>query len=212
CRVQKGWKLLPERVLEDGSWISTVHVRVQKGVPKAGRESVTVRVIEYRLDDTGRDPDMRYRLVTTLTDPRRAPAAELAALYAERWEAENTLAELKTTQIGHDRPLPSKSPELVRQEIWAHLAVHAGLRALIWRTATAHAQPLDCDRFSFSAALRAVRRSVLTPPGDFPPSGQDPHSDPAPPGADGRGQPAPPPAVRRPPDQTHAAEVSGMAR
>ncbi|MFG2638932.1 IS4 family transposase [Streptomyces sp. NPDC048362] len=54
-RVQKGWKLLPERVLEDGSWISTVPVRVQKGVPKAGRESVTVRVIEYRLDDTGRD-------------------------------------------------------------------------------------------------------------------------------------------------------------
>ncbi|WP_423247763.1 hypothetical protein [Streptomyces achmelvichensis] len=111
-------------------------------------------------------------MVTTLTDPRQAPAAELAALYAERWEAENTLAELKTSQIGHDHPLPSKSPELVRQEIWAHLAVHAALRALIWRTATAREQQLDCDRFSFSAALRAVRRSVLTPPGDFPPPGQ----------------------------------------
>ncbi|MGW1365281.1 IS4 family transposase [Streptomyces chartreusis] len=122
CRVQKGWKLLPEQILEDGSWISTVRIRVQKGTPKTGRDSVTVRVIEYRLDDTGRDPGRHYRLVTTLLDPRRAPAAELAALYAERWEAENTFAELKTSQIGHDRPLPSKSPELVRQELWAHLA------------------------------------------------------------------------------------------
>jgi hypothetical protein len=212
CRVPEGWKLLPERVLADGSWISTVHIRVQKGVRKAGRESVTVRVIEYRLDDTGRDPDMRYRLVTTLMDPLQAPAAELAALYAERWEAENTLAELKTGQIGHDRPLPSKSPELVRQELRAHLAVHTGLRALIWRTAASRGRPLDCDRFSFSAALRAVRRSVLTPPGDFPPSSPRPEPDTPRPGTDRRDQPAPAAAFRCPSDHKDAAEIPRLAR
>jgi hypothetical protein len=211
CRVQRRWNLKPERVLEDGSWISTVHIRVQKGRPNTNRESITVRVIEYRLDDPGRDRDQHYRLVTTLMDPLQAPAAELAALYAERWEAENTLAELKTSQIGTDRVLNSKSPELVRQEVYAHLAVHAALRKLMWRTAVRQDDPLDPDRLSFSAALRAVRRSVLASPAVFPPSGPGPQPRNARPRAPGGDQPAPPPSLRRPPDQAHAPEVPGLA-
>ncbi|MFD4949730.1 hypothetical protein ACFVYE_35840 [Streptomyces sp. NPDC058239] len=37
-----------------------------------------------------------YRLITTILDPDKAPAAELAALYAQRWEFESTLDEIKT--------------------------------------------------------------------------------------------------------------------
>ena len=32
--------------------------------------------------------DLVYRLATTLVDPDAAPAAEVAALYHERWEVE----------------------------------------------------------------------------------------------------------------------------
>ncbi|MER6375109.1 transposase [Streptomyces mirabilis] len=50
-----------------------------------GRKShtVTVRVIEYQVDG-----GETVRLLTDLLDPDQAPAAELAALYHERWEAE----------------------------------------------------------------------------------------------------------------------------
>jgi hypothetical protein len=170
-RVQSKWALAPEEVLADGSWLSTVRIRVVKGRPEKGRESIRVRVIEYRLQDPGRDAARHYRLVTTILDPRKAPARELAALYAERWEAETTLAEWKTAQIGSDHVLASKVPELVYQEIYAHLAVHAAVRAQMHRVATTLPDPLDPDRLSFTAALRAARRSVTRPTRSFPPDG-----------------------------------------
>jgi hypothetical protein len=160
-RVNRRWTLRPEQVLADGSWIATVRARRRRG------EAVRVRVIEYVLDDPGRDGRQHYRLITTIVDPHAAPAAELGALYHERWEAENTLAEWKTVQIGAGHVLTSKTPELVAQEIYAHLAVHAGLRALMCQVACAQKAPVDPDRLSFSAALRAARRSVTA--GVFPP-------------------------------------------
>ena len=42
----------------------------------------------------GRDNPTVYRLFTTLIDPDQAPAAELAAAYAQRCEIENTFDEL----------------------------------------------------------------------------------------------------------------------
>jgi hypothetical protein len=38
-----------------------------------------------------------YRLITTLLDPRQAPAGQVAELYAERWESEIAYADLKPT-------------------------------------------------------------------------------------------------------------------
>src|SRR5512132_1494421 len=85
---------------------------------------ITVRVIEYSLSDPGRRTSVdRYRLITTIGDPTQAPAGELAALYTERWEIETALAELKTTQRGPKQVLRSRTPELVAQEVWAHLLV-----------------------------------------------------------------------------------------
>lgn len=101
-------------------------------------------------------------------DPTAAPAAELAALYGERWEVENTLAELKTTQIGTRTVMPSKSPDLVFQEIYAHLVLYTGLRLLMHRAAVSRSEPLDPDRLSFAAALRAARRSITSLNRDFP--------------------------------------------
>ena len=52
----------------------------------------------------------RYRLLTSLLDPRAFPAAVLAATYHERWEVETALAEVKVHQWAHPRPLRSKHP------------------------------------------------------------------------------------------------------
>jgi IS4 transposase len=124
------------------------------------RHPVTVRVIEYTLADPGRRTSVdRYRLITTIGDPTRAPAEELAALYTKRWEIETALAELKTTQRGPRQVLRSRTPELVAQEVWAHLLVHYALRAVMHTAALA--EDLDPDRLSFIRSLRVIRRQVI---------------------------------------------------
>jgi hypothetical protein len=145
-------KLPVERVLGDGSWHS--HLRAAHG------RRITVRVIEYTLSDPGRRTSVnRYRLITTILDPTKAPAQELAALYTERWEIETALAELKTTQRGPKQVLRSRTPELVAQEVWAHLLVHYALRAVMHTAALA--EDLDPDRLSFIRSLRVIRRQVI---------------------------------------------------
>ena len=63
---------------------------------------IQARVVEYTLADPGLPAaEQRYRLLTTLLDPEQAPAAELAALYRERWELEGAIDELKTTSAAH---------------------------------------------------------------------------------------------------------------
>jgi len=119
-----------------------------------------VRVVEYALDDPGRPGSeaTRYRLLTTLLDPGAAPAAELAALYAERWEIEAALDELKTHQRGPRVVLRSRTVEGVYQEAWGFCCVHYALRALV--AAAADDGDIDPDRLSFTRALHAARRSV----------------------------------------------------
>jgi hypothetical protein len=78
-------------VFADGSWASELGA----GHPKHKR--VAVRVVDYLLEDPGRAGEPEgYRLITTIADPERAPAAELPALHRQRWELETALDELKT--------------------------------------------------------------------------------------------------------------------
>jgi len=158
CWRAKANAVLP--VLErhaDGSFLS----ELVASDDKRSRARVTpVRVVEYSLDDPGRPQaeDTRYRLITTLRAPEDAPAAELAALYAERWEFESALDELKSHQRGPRVVLRSKSPEGVRQEAWAYLCTHYAVRAL--RATAAGDRGVEPDRISFARTLHAARRSV----------------------------------------------------
>ena len=145
--------------LANGSFIS----ELVASTDKHRRDNVLpVRVVEYALDDQGRPgaTGTTYRLLTNVVDPDAAPAAELAALYAQRWEIESIFDELKTHQRGPRVILRSRTPAGVYQEAWGYLCVHYALRALI-HTAADHAD-LDPDRISFTNALHAARRSVRT--------------------------------------------------
>jgi hypothetical protein len=122
---------------------------------------ITVRVIEFWLAVTAGDGTVRterYRLITTLADYRRCPAAALAAGDAQRRAIETGLAEFKTCLRGPGRILRSRTPALARQELWACLAIYQAIRAVI-ALAAAGAGP-DPDRISFTTALHAIRRTL----------------------------------------------------
>jgi hypothetical protein len=104
-RVKASTHLPVVAELPDGSWLThindprAVRARAHKNGQRRRRGStlppetgplpgITVRVIQYALTVTtedGRTRTERYRLITTLTDWRACPAAELAACYAWRW-------------------------------------------------------------------------------------------------------------------------------
>jgi len=115
---------------------------------------VVVRLIRYTLDDPQRPGQrLEHRLVTSLLDPRAAPARELVAAYHQRWEVESTLDELKTHQRPA-RPLRSRKPVGVVQEIYRLLVAHHLLRAAMAQAAAATRSPL---RLSFVGTLRLIR-------------------------------------------------------
>jgi hypothetical protein len=165
-RVKHNLRLPREAVLDDGSYLTTVYPGDKDRRHRQG--GVRVRVVEYRLEGIT-EAEPLYRVVTTILDPRRAPAAELAALYHERWEIEVALAELKTQLRGARVVLRSKTPALVRQEVWGLLLAHFAVRGLMHEAALRADE--DPDRLSFSHAVRVVRRRVPRFAA-LPPSGQ----------------------------------------
>ncbi|MDF1521935.1 MAG: IS4 family transposase [Trueperaceae bacterium] len=171
-RVSRRVHLPSERVLPDGSYLSTLRP-AQRGARAA--QGLRVRVIEYLLEPRVVDADALeqgdsdtsvYRLVSTLLDPDAAPAHELATLYRERWEIETALDELKTHQRGPQVVLRSKTPDGVMQEAYGLLLTHYAIRRLMHDAALA--ADLDPDRISFLQSLRAARRSARASTGFSP--------------------------------------------
>ena len=153
-RVNSSLKLAVERVLADGSYLSTVF----DSEDRARQDGQIVRVIEYELQGAATPVQERYRLLTNQLDPTQAPAEELAALYHERWEIEGVFDEFKTHLRANSTVLRSKTPDLVQQELWGLLLAHFAIRQLMAQAAWPRG--LDPDRLSFSHALRVVKRKL----------------------------------------------------
>jgi hypothetical protein len=154
-RIKKNLRLACEEQLPDGSYLS--HIYPSDRDRRRKTNGVQVRVIDYCLQDVaGAEPI--YRLVTTILDHTKAPAAELAALYHERWEIETALDELKTHLRGAKIVLRSKTPDLVRQEFYGLMMAHFAIRGLMHEAALKADD--DPDRLSFIHTVRVVRRKI----------------------------------------------------
>jgi IS4 transposase len=113
---------------------------------------VNARLVEFLVTTTdarGRARASRFRVLTTLTDHQAYPAAQIAAVYAERWQAEVAYYQLKVTLRRAGTRLRAKTPEVARQEIWALLIVYNMLVDLAVRAAVDLG--IDCDQISFTA-------------------------------------------------------------
>ena len=104
------------------------------------------------------DTESIYRLITTILDPKDAPAKELAALYHERWEIETALDEFKTHLRGNSIVLRSKRPDLVVQEFYGFMMAHFAIRGLMHEAALK--ADIDPDRLSFVHSVRVIRRKL----------------------------------------------------
>ena len=154
-RIRKNLRLAGERRLADGSYLSRIYPSERDR--RNHTNGVVVRVIDYQLTGVaGAEPI--YRLLTTILDPEKAPAHELAALYHERWEIETALDELKTHLRGARMVLRSKTPDLVRQEFWGLMMAHFAIRGLMHEAALQADE--DPDRLSFVHAVRVIRRKL----------------------------------------------------
>jgi hypothetical protein len=154
-RIKINARLPREQPLVDGSYLSRIYPT--QSDQRQQRNGVSVRVIEYRLQGVT-DAEPIYRLLTSLLDPVHTPAAELAALYHQRWEIETALDELKTHLRGAKIVLRSKTPDLVRQEFYGLMMAHFAIRGLMHEAALK--ADTDPDQLSFLHAVRVVRRKL----------------------------------------------------
>ncbi len=143
------WKTLA--VLGPGDEIVEVVMSSQSrkkdpGLPKKMR----VRVVTYQVDGYP-----QRKLLTSLIDPEKFPAREVAAMYHERWETERGYAELKTTMLERKEALRSRKPDGVRQEIWGILLAYNLVRLMILEAAEEAGLPPT--RISFKNSLHLIR-------------------------------------------------------
>jgi IS4 transposase len=158
------------KVLPDGSYLSEIHAaHVGRTRIPAGKVAdirlathIPVRVVEYQIqghtDDQGRSET--FRLITTILDPDRASATELAHAYQQRWEEESAFREIEI-YLRDGKGIRSKHPELVRQEIYGLFLAHYAIRAFM--VEAADTVEMDPDRLSFTRTLNIVRRRITDP-------------------------------------------------
>ncbi len=161
-RAREDRKLQKEKLLPDGSYISTIY-----DSEKGSKDSMEVRVIEFGLEVAldGKTTETSYRLITTLMDSEKYPMDELAKLYRERWEVELMLDEVKNHLMDGEL-LRSRTPELVKQEIYAMVMAYNVIRYSIHDAA--EAEKIDPDELSFKHSKNVVER-YLPKFGFFPP-------------------------------------------
>ncbi|MFJ2150977.1 IS4 family transposase [Streptomyces microflavus] len=135
--------------LADGSYLSVIAAE-------------KVRVIDANITVTCADGTVftgSYRLVTTLTDAGRYPAAVLVGLYHQRWEHESAYYALRHT-IMNGRVLRSGDPAGLEQEMWALLTLYQALRTMMVEAAES-LPGTDPDRCCFTIALQTARDQVV---------------------------------------------------
>lgn len=165
ARARMDMHLRMQRRLSDGSYLAKLYR--SHADKKADRNGLTVRVIDYAINDRARrggKPKERQRLITTLLDHKKHPAKTLVELYHVRWEEELSIDELKTHQLS--RPtLRSQTPAGVVQEVWGLMLAHFVVRDLMCQAAAEAGLPPV--RLSFTGTLKILRCRLpeCPPPG-----------------------------------------------
>ena len=128
-------------------------------------KEIRLRMLEVNITVPG-FRTQKIILVTTLLDPKRYPANELARLYLRRWSVEVFYRDIKQT-MGMDI-LRCQSPAMVQKEIHPHAIAYNLIRSLM--NDIARRYEVDVARLSFKGTLDALRQwqPILDKPGLHP--------------------------------------------
>ncbi len=145
------------RPLPDGS--SLAYLLPAEDARRRRGERLLVRIVTYTISDPALPGyGKEHRIITTVLNPRLAPAHEVACAYHERWEVELVIDEIDTHQRLVGRTLRSLTPAGVIQELYGVLLAHYAVRVLMHEAALQ--ADVDPDRLSFVHALEVVRDAV----------------------------------------------------
>ena len=149
-RARSQIKVRTQQRLKDGSRLIKVPVRAKGS--RTILEHLQLREIRVKVCRPGHRAQ-ELRLWTSLLDPVAAPALELAALYAQRWEHELYYREIKHV-LRKDELLHSHTVETAAQEIAALVLASALIARERLRAAAAE---LPVLRISFAKTLELLR-------------------------------------------------------
>jgi Transposase DDE domain len=116
--------------------------------------TLVVREVRYTIRDRKRRTRV-VTLVTTLLDPVRYPAEDLAKLYGLRWTVETNLRHLKQTL--HLDVLRCRTAEGVLKELALVVLIYNLVRRVMWQAA--RRQAVAAERISFIDAWRWLRHA-----------------------------------------------------
>ncbi len=117
--------------------------------------TLTVRELRYTIAIPGRRTRV-VTLATTLLDPVKYPAAEVAELYGQRWQIETNFRHLKQT-LGMD-VLRCQTVEGVQKELMMYAIVYNLVRLVMLEAAKRQQVPVE--RISFVDAVRWLAEAV----------------------------------------------------
>jgi hypothetical protein len=166
-RAKISVKLVKIKDLDDGSYLAEWLPEEER---KKGEKAHVVRVVEYRLKDSGatdRQAQERYRLITTILSLEMATASELAALYPQRWEIEIAIKEGKAVLRQGRITLRSKKPDLVKQEFWGMVLAHYLVRKAMAQASLDRKQ--DPDELSYQTSVEIIKSTLSGPALGFSP-------------------------------------------
>lgn len=165
-RAGRNLALKPVKEFDDSSYLARVKPSGEhsKRTGCSPRDEMMVRVIEYQVEYEDGSLGEPVRLITNLLDQQKAPAYELACLYAQRWNIETGFDELKNYLKENGKVLRSQLPELVEQEFYGLLLAYFVVRKVISDAALAGKIPPT--EISFVHALRVIKRRLTD---KFPP-------------------------------------------
>jgi len=154
-RAKQGQRMAPLRVIRKlGPGDSLVELRPSRHTRRLHPnlpETLTVRAIQYQ-----RKGFKAQTLLTSLLDALAFPAAEIIALYHERWELELAYDEVKTHTLEREEAsLRCRNPERVSQELWG-LALAYNLVRLTMADVARRAGVLP-NQISYRHTLHFVR-------------------------------------------------------
>lgn len=165
-RAKAGLNWTEVKKLGPGDYLVDIEVnRAIRRMHPEMPETFRARVISYQVK--GHRPQ---KLITSMLDPHKYPAKEIAGLYHERWEIELGYDEIKTHMLEREESLRSRKPDGVLQEIAGIGIAYNLVRVEMARVAT----QLDIapTRISFRHALMLIRNFSLaawsTSPGAMP--------------------------------------------